>query len=142
MPTFTGNLTTIGLEPRPGLIPFVKCNVVRAAVSPSGQVIAGSREFTPDTDGDFTLTLASTVGAIPYTQVKLTGGWLGDDAFFELPLFTVPETDGTLADLIALSDIPALGVWGKGFGPPPDWFNGFIWLDISGETVLMYPREI
>ncbi len=141
MPQFTGNLKDIGLDPRPGLHCIVKCTAVRLGVGIDGHGYAGSKTFDVADNGDVTLNLASTVGLVPNTMVKLTGEWLGDDDHFELPAFQVPEVSGTLFDLVSLSGVPAFGLYGRGFGPPPDYFNGFAWFDISGDTVRMYPRE-
>jgi hypothetical protein len=63
-------------------------------------MLTGSRTFTPDANGNISLILASTVTLVPETRVKLTGGWLGDDSFFELPPFHVPDVDGTLRELV------------------------------------------
>lgn len=141
MPTFTGNVSDIGNDPRPGLHPILKFTVLRMGVDVVGNAVAGSTTVYPDANGDVTVTLASTVGLTPNTLVKLTGGWTGEDSFFELPPFQVPEVDGTFADLIALADIGASGLFGYGFGPPPEWFNGFAWVDISVVPAMFYPRE-
>ncbi|CAN5425755.1 hypothetical protein BH09ACT9_BH09ACT9_00840 [soil metagenome] len=141
MPSFTGNLKDLGQAARHDKVPYLKFTAQRAGVGIDGNAIAGSTTVYPDASGDFTVTLASTVGLVPNTLVKMQGGWLGDDSFFELPPFQVPEVDGTLSDLIALADLPATGIFGIGFSPPPDWFNGFAWIDISVTPALLYPRE-
>ena len=148
MPSFTGNLKTIGVDPRPGLMPYLRCvmETTTAGVSQGGQIVAGSREFTPDSSGNFTLELASTVGLTPFTRVKMTGGWLGEDDYFEFPPFPVPEVGGTIADLINLADVQVTGLIGYGHAVgsplgPPDWFNGLGWIDPYVHPPLLYPRE-
>jgi hypothetical protein len=100
MPTFTGNLKTIGIDPRAGLMPELVFTIQGAGVNRANGITAGSVRVTPASDGSFSVTLETTVGMVPRRQVKLTGGWLGEDAFFELPPFDVPDVNGTISDLI------------------------------------------
>jgi hypothetical protein len=99
LPTFTGNLKALGIEPRNGLYPEIIVTIERAGVSSASNMLAGSRTFIPEANGDITLVIGSTVTLVPEARVKLTGAWLGDDSFFDLPPFHVPDIDGTLRDL-------------------------------------------
>jgi hypothetical protein len=132
MPTFTGNLRTIGIEARNGLYPEITCTATNAGVNLiSGNMFAGSRTFSPDANGNITLILAGTVGLVPETKVKLTGGWLGEDTFFDLPEFHVPEEDGTLADLIAFAGLSSQQYISWGLGPPAGNYPGSVYFDLS-----------
>lgn len=141
MPTFTGNLRTIGVEPRNGLYPEITCTATNMGVNlTSGNAFAGSRKFIPDADGDVTLILAGTIGLVPETKVKLTGGWLGDDEFFELPPFHVPEVDGTLADLMVLAGVSTVQYFSHGLTSPEAGDPGGAYFDLSKFPPILYLR--
>jgi hypothetical protein len=141
MPTFTGNLRTIGVEARAGLFPQITCTASNAGVNlGSGNMFAGSRTFIPEADGDITLILAGTIGLVPETKVKLTGAWLGEDGYFELPAFHVPETSGTLADLLAYSGVSSQQYISWGIGAPDRNFPGAIYYDLSLDPPKIWKR--
>ena len=141
MATFTGNLRTIGIEPRAGLYPEITCTATNAGVDlVTGDMFAGSRTFTPDAGGDITLNLASTLNLVPETRVKLTGRWLGDDFFFELPEFHVPNISGTLGYLLAYSGITSQQYIVWGLGPPDDNLPGGDYRNLSTDPVGIYKR--
>ncbi|QJU54326.1 hypothetical protein SCB71_14365 [Herbiconiux sp. KACC 21604] len=141
MPTFTGNLKTVGIEPRPGRYPKITARLVRAGVDVDGNAYAGSSVAEIESNGDVTLTLATTIGLTPFTQVKLVGEWLGDDSHFELGPFSIPEESGTLADLMALADLGPTTTWGSGMGPWPDWFSGYMWVNLATDPATAQVRE-
>lgn len=141
MPTFTGNLRTIGIEARADLFPQITCTATNAGVNLlSGNMFAGARTFIPDADGDITLTLPGTIGLVPETKIVLSGAWLGETGYFDLPPFHVPEENGTLADLMLFAGISTDQYTSHGLGDPePDDIGG-AYYELSSYPPVLFVR--
>lgn len=111
MPTITGTLSDIGLEPLTGLSPVLRFTPSSPAVDREGRVFASKPvEVTPAPNGAFSVDLASTEGLSPvgaHWQVQV--GWRNPTAdgtgfsptdALSHKLF-VPTGGGRIGDLVA-----------------------------------------
>lgn len=135
---------------------FAANEMLRVAFVPSGPATSTFSAFperplcvTPDAEGFVSIDLVPTLGLAPevwytvrfewFTQDPLTGEWVAA-GWSDLPgRLRVPEAGGTLGDLITASPPPGAVMWG--YGPPPSYLTGVIYVDISGIKPGLYLPE-
>lgn len=130
--------------------------MLRVAFVPSGAATSTFSAFperpiyaTPDPDGLVEEDLVTTLGLSPevwfivrfewFSKDPLTGEWVAA-GWSELPgQLRVPEAGGTLGDLLTAAPPPGVVMWG--YGPPPSYLTGVIYVDISGIKPGLYLPE-
>lgn len=144
MPTVTGKLADVGLEPLAGFSPVLQFAPSEPAADSTGRIFASKPvEVTPASNGSFSVTLASTDGIIPARAhwvmsigFRNPDGYMSGSGYFSKDFpdwpIRVPAAGGVLADLIDLPAAPDM-VW-VDITPPPEGRGYLFWIDISGAT--------
>lgn len=139
-----------------GIQAFPADEMLRVAFVPSGPAFTTFSAFPerieyaePDPSGFVSVDLAPTLDLRPeawftvrfewFSRDPLTGGWVAA-GWSEVPGgLRVPAEGGTLGDLLEAAAPPGAVMWG--YGPPPSFLSGVIYVDISGIKPGLYLPE-
>lgn len=147
MPNVTGNVRTWGFEPFPAderlLVRFVPSSA--GAAAPRNLFPGREERVEPAPNGSFTVNLAQTTNVTPdvwftiqfewFDRHPIEGWVLVGSSQLDAKL-RVPAGGGQIVDL--LETAPPPGAILHGFGPPPDFLSGVIYIDRSGERPILY----